>query len=268
MKCPNCGRENDDDSKFCTHCGTPLQAAQQTAATGHSASSNRAATGDQINAAASKGKKIAKSYWGFLIRTLKHPVNASYEETSHLYGYISMVLYSFFFSLGIVLLTRNAASSALGYFGSSDVPLPNMTGMFFKLFFTAGFFIFVTALVVFAIVHLIFKTTMPFHTFVSQFMGQATLSVFVMALFFLLELVHINNFLSFVLLYAGIFLLFIPETSIAFTCKSNDRFDRIYTFLITLVLTGIAQTIYLVIVGMSMIQSIVEELERFNPMGF
>ncbi|TGA99737.1 zinc-ribbon domain-containing protein [Sporolactobacillus shoreae] len=279
MKCPNCGTEIDADSRFCTNCGASIIGAAQSApasdpeaGTGGAPFSSQpapSASRDQLNATAEKGKQVAAGYWGFLVRTLKHPIQASYEETSKIYGYISIGLASFFLALGFALMMHNVVSAVTGFY-SSDVPAPSMVGPFFGIFFSLAILFLLVAVITYAVVHLAYKAATPFHVFISQYAGQATLGVFASALFFLFELVKLNNFLTAILLVLGIGLFYQPFASIIFTYKNNGTFDRLYTYLITTVVVGIAQSIFISVVALSLLSQIVSELQGLfgsNPFG-
>lgn len=258
MNCPNCGQQVNPGEKFCINCGAALTQTDQTSS----------AAGEQDHSVqtaqvAAKGKALAKSYWGFLVRTLKRPVEASLKETSHYYGYISIGLSALFLALSSALMIRNAMSGFSGYIDTPD---------FFSMFIgpCIGLFIsfFLNAAVTFTIIHVVHKTHIGFNVFVTQYAGQATPAVFAAAAVFLLELLTVNNFLTGLIFILAIALLYFPAVSSVFVYKNNGSFDRLYAYLISAAAIAIVQSIYFMLMAVSLLSQVMNSIHSNLPFSF
>lgn len=264
MQCPNCGHEVGTDAKFCTNCGTSLQPGDVSGS--DSGSQAQAHSSAAFAQKTERSKVFAKSYWSFLVRTVKQPIEASLKETNRYYGYMSIGLATLLLSFGVALMIRHSVNN-VGLGGYVDSP------DFFSLFigpFIAFFgSVLLNAIVTFAIIRLVHKATIDFNVFITQYSGQATPAVFAAALFFLMELVSLNNFLSWLIFFLTILLLYFPAVASIFSYKNNSSFDRLYAYLISAAAIGIVQSIYFAIVAMSLLSQLIDQLPAGpGPFGY
>ncbi|MFC6179801.1 zinc ribbon domain-containing protein [Lactiplantibacillus daowaiensis] len=144
--CPNCGAELDGETRFCTHCGYDLQAAQGTTETtatdatdtNRSQATNDETTTDQATSTPT-GDRVAqvqnysKNYFKWLVASFKQP---SAEEPGEKYfGIISMVISALLLTFAIVAAFNRCIKQINTAAGSSMVVLKNLSfSLDFKFF--------------------------------------------------------------------------------------------------------------------------------------
>lgn len=159
MKCSNCQASLEADAKFCTSCGTKVEANQTgeqvgatEAATSESNQPNVTPNTDQAtssqnevqhgptptNEFVEQGKDIGKQYWNFLPSALMHPYATSKRMTDSKVDLANAIINIVLFSLFVPLFTYFAARSvSYGFFSPTFTDLVLKPFIVFVIFFAA-----------------------------------------------------------------------------------------------------------------------------------
>lgn len=218
--CPQCGSE-ELGAKFCMSCGYQISQTEESAE-GQVAAAHAAANG---NTYVEQGKNIAKSYWDFLLATVKKPTQQAQimGRGSMINGLITLVLYSLLIPLMIYFVIK-------GTFGGYMAP------SFSEVFFKPAFFILLFMALNTAVIYAVAKpgnNNLNFKDVVARFGGFLVVPtlLFVLAIIFsVLQLFTMVGFAG----VLGVIGLFVAATMTIYSLKRQAKqgIDAIYgTFL-------------------------------------
>lgn len=264
MQCPKCGREVEDNAKFCTFCGERL--------TDQAAGSEQPADVARKELAAASTVSVSRStesflagYWSYFLRTLKHPLKAGIREKNSFYGYISLALEALFLAIGFTQLINHLTSVLPEVIGSK------LTLNYFQVFLFIFFDALAIAAVTYAVIRIVYKNDMNFNAYITKYAGQGTPVLILCAFDLLIGLAGINGSLTYVLFIAAFVLLFMPGTVTLFAVANNGQIDRIYAYLITFVLSTLVQYFAIRVAIKPVIQAVqdlISSFSNFSNFGF
>lgn len=266
MKCPKCQGINEQEAKFCIHCGAKLNlattdsvepSAPAEAQPNHQTGEITPALNAQTNEFVEKVVEISKDYWSFTLNALKSPYEASKRITDDkpnlINGLITAILFSLFLPLFTYFYTRRVSSGWLVPSFLEGVVIP----FFVILIVTA-----LSIAIVFAIVRLI-KADIDILLVFTRFMTLMILPTALIIIAFVLSLI---NVLSISMLIAGLalFIVFLVSFQTIFSIKETHSrgggIDVSYVFLINFFLL----MIIFLLIGEAVLGSIMKQLDFLN----
>jgi hypothetical protein len=232
LKCPNCGQELEDGDLFCTNCGVRIAEPAATAAVPRATAPDRETPG---------GEGYRK-YWLFLLRTLKHPLAQGVRETHPYFGYISFLLTSLLFSIGLTSWINHMISSFVKMLPVVDqAAVSNFMLNYYQVFFFILLDTFAIAAVTYGVIKLVYRSNLGFNVFVTQYAAIGTPVLALSLLTLVIGLAEIGGTFPLIIISFNFSLLFLPSTVLLYAVKNNGTMDRVYAYLITLVATTFVQ---------------------------
>ncbi|MBW1605024.1 zinc ribbon domain-containing protein [Lactobacillus sp. Sy-1] len=256
--CPNCGRQVENNSKFCTYCGYKFIDPSNDSVVSNpenkqSQSQSRQQSNQHWDEKTKEAKRFSKNYFQWFKDTLKHPT--ALNDSSHkFFGLTSLIISLVLIALNIiqgfrafVALGLRMAGGILGGATSgldATSSLSTITGsseygnivssVFIHLFVYIVLALLITVLIPFAIRKAFYKDRISLWNFINQFASYSnyvlliellaliffTLSVFVIFSSILLSIVSLGYLIAFLF-------------SI-FSTNERNGLDRIYAVLIGL----------------------------------
>jgi len=221
QSCPQCGSE-ELGAKFCMACGYQVSQSEGNVESQLAASHAEPSNG---NTYVDQGKNMAKSYWEFLMATVKHPTQQAQTMNggSMVNGLITLVLYSLLIPLMIYFVIK-------GTFGEFMAP------SFSEVFFKPAFFILLFMALNTAVIYAVSKpgnSNLHFYDVVARFGGFLVVPTLLFVLAIIFSVLQLYTMVGFAGIL-GVLGLFIAATLTIYSLRrqGNQGIDAIYgTFL-------------------------------------
>lgn len=254
MNCPNCQVSLESDAKFCTSCGVKIDPAQ----TENSKTEPVQSTGTTANQTpdyVQQGKAISKQYWNFIPSALAHPFAASKHDgpANKINAMITLLLFS--------LLVPLFSYTGFSYTGIPEQFRPTFVEMVVKPFFIFAIFFALLLAVKYGVAKLM-KADVTFINVMTRFGIIMVLPTAVALVAVLFSILGIYDF-SIILFFLAISLASIASMATIFSIKEKAPETGGLDVFYGVVLTYVAMTIILLVIG----DSILSELEQ-NFYGF
>ncbi|MCA0987025.1 zinc ribbon domain-containing protein [Guptibacillus algicola] len=274
MNCSNCGAVYEENAKFCGGCGGQLntnnanEAAQlnQQQVTQQMTAATVSTTGTANNEYLEKGKQISKNFFSFALEAFKGPMVASHKVTDSdkLNGIISLLLYAFLLPFFSYLTTKNLTNQVNNeFFPAASIPVP-FGATVIQPFFYILIFLAVFTAVNFGVAKLM-RVDLSFTNVMTRFGVFVVIPATLLFLAVLFAFIS-ANFLSALFFFIGLGLFTVSSTSLLFSLKekSSGGLDVYYG----LIITNVVMFIFFVIVVMTVLDRIINEMGSMLPFGF
>lgn len=268
LQCSNCGHLNKS-GKFCVKCGSKLGEGgvkEQVAATAdHSAThtySQPSGQPAQPNQHVENAKHISKMYIGYFMQGIKNPLATAQGvgDGQFINALITIILYAISIPLMMyfgwkmllvkffgVIYTTTTGEQLESDFGSGLLnakPAADASGIsFVDVVVKQSIFMFIALVVIVAVTYGVVKLAKIDVSFKELFARFGTFSIVPTGLFIVgivLSLIHIDIFVYFLLFGLLGILFVIPLTITSFKNNTPGGLDKVYSILITYVVTIIA----------------------------
>ncbi|KRK98792.1 hypothetical protein FD04_GL000533 [Secundilactobacillus odoratitofui DSM 19909 = JCM 15043] len=289
MKCPNCQKEIPANSKFCTYCGFQIPQVQATNGGGtqpvqpqfgpsqaqfdntnqqpnfaqnNQQSFNQSA---QPNPTMEQTTAYAKNYWAYLVHGVKHP--SDIDVPFHKYfGLVSLLTGSLLLALTLLMVEIHLAGgifSDIANFTNTD-SVQGRVG--FGMFMGVLILTIITAFFTYSMTHLVTRgflgdKTANYMEDMTRYYHISSLGLMVLAVGFILSI--LGSFaIPLVAICVGFYGIMnsISFVALIFRAHPTNNFDRVYAYLVGLIVMGIAgvilYTLLLSILGASAISSL------------
>lgn len=220
--CPNCQAEMNEESKFCTECGTSLveQATQQTQPTQQPNASQITITAPNIDIDLTDVKNKMTNYWQYLLQTAVHP-SSSFANTHAIMGWIQVSVIALLTTF-ILAVFANESYLGLGFID------------FVKIFFVQVAASLCPILVSFLVVRFMKKNPISFSQATAQFGGLLSLNVFILALVLIFSFLSPFGLADLILLLLGLTGI-INIAAFNIYLYSTDNNSKIDSFIATII---------------------------------
>lgn len=283
MRCENCGTEQDV-GRFCGKCGTPLTETnlenaqsssndqitsekQQTAESTYDEQAAVIEKKEASNEAVDKVKHTTKMYGAYFVEYLKQPsLIFSKREEEFKYGLINMAIVSLLIALASYMLVRNFTLAAFGQYSGGMFADSYASGP--SLFPVFGYVLLFTIISIAIVVFLLYVTNHLFGTACSfkkmaNIYGTHLVPVILFTcVTFILILLKANTFGGYMLLISlGLVLTTLPIYLLSsLLTRKSKNIDPVYAYLVYLVATGIAFSIFVFIMMDSTFGRILDQI--------
>ncbi|UQS87269.1 zinc ribbon domain-containing protein [Nicoliella spurrieriana] len=281
-KCPNCGKEVDRNSKFCTYCGYNFTNQSSASVKNNGGDANQTTDSSQPKASAhqqvdahsanpqpnvrnSQVKKFSKNYFQWLLDTLKHPTKRN-TNTHRYFGLTSFMISTLLIILDIVQgiklavnATTSSISGLLGIGNSSSIGSSiTSSSEYGSIMFHTSIYLYIcvllmlliTILVPFVIRKVAYNDATSLGEFMNQFAAYSNYGLLielVVLLLLSLGILIIPAFVLMLFVYLGYLIAFVYSI---LSVDDHGRLDKIYAMLIAFVIEFIIITIFLSILGL------------------
>lgn len=250
-----------EGGKFCGSCGHSMEEVDHQEARKEAENHEVAATTIQGNATdnqyVEKTKVIGKQFYQFAMNVIKEPFRAGKQatEADKVNGMIAHLLFAFLLPLFTYLGAKSLSNGFIEVpFGSSVI----------QPFFYLLLFIAIYSGVVFAVGKLM-KVDMSYFTVVAKFGALNVVPAAMMLLAVAFSVLTLNT-LSTLLFAGGIVLYGASSFVIVFLINAEKKDNQGIDVFYGLVITNVIMVILYVIIGMSVMENIIEQF-NYGPLG-
>lgn len=274
--CPNCGAEMSATAKFCTACGFNLSDVEPTGAmTANDNSTNTQSTAanqyqvpvqptqpiqqapvqpnqPQINQQTSAEpnpnveatKEYARGYWSYLVDSIKHPFTIN-EKFHQYFGLTSFLVTALFSAWSIFNVTNAAIGSTTGTIDNLFETSTSQNKLGFKAFIELlimiAIFEFVTASIGYVVSYAFLgDKRYNYLDSLNNFAHFTNIAVFAAAGALLFSFLGDTKSVVFFLLVLAMLLFSVAFVAQVFKAQATTNFDRIYAYILGMVILGIA----------------------------
>lgn len=295
MKCPNCGKEIPDNSKFCTYCGFQIP---QVAATGAQPQNTQPQFGPtnqtqpnqfnngqanynqnmnqqpnfsqpnqggmNTNATMDQTSAYAKNYWSYLMHGVRRPTDYLHSFNKY-FGLISLLLGSLLIALTMTMMESHSVGGLLGSLDSyANTNTQSSVG--FGTFFGALVLTLIGEFILYSMAHWVTRgflgdKSAGYMENMTRYAHISSIGLLVAGVGFVLSI-----FGAFAIPIAMLCMMFYnimlscSFVALIFMAKPTNHFDRVYAYLVSVIVMFLIFVVIITIVGVSVGASVIGNL--------
>ncbi|WP_079478065.1 zinc-ribbon domain-containing protein [Halobacillus salinus] len=261
MFCTACGSQMKEGVQFCGSCGHAMtesaDQARREAQVDETAATSSVNRNTPENEYVQKSKEIGSQFYKFALQMLKEPFRAgkSVTEADKVNGIISNVLLAFLLPLFTYLMARSFSSEWV------EVPFDLLV---LQPFFYLLLFIAIYTVVVFGVGKLM-RADVSYMAVVAKFGALNILPVTLMLASVVFSILSLST-LGTLVFAASLILFGASSMTLVFLVHASKEDRRGLDVFYGLVITNVSMAIIYVLIGMSVMENIIEQI-NYGPLG-